>query len=113
MHEMAICESLVQVLEREATLHNFNRVRTVFLDLGPYSGVEIEALRFSFDVVARGTLAEAATLDITEQPATAWCLACSKTVVRADRLAPCPDCGSYQLQSDGGDELTIRQLEVD
>ncbi|MDH4166184.1 MAG: hydrogenase maturation nickel metallochaperone HypA [Gammaproteobacteria bacterium] len=113
MHEMAVSESLVQTLEREAALRNFTRVRTVFLELGPYSGVEVEALRFSFDVVSRGTLAEDATLDITERPATAWCMCCSKSVVRADRLSPCPDCGSYQLHADGGDQLRIRQLEVD
>jgi len=113
MHEMAICESLVQTLEREAAARQFSRVRTIFLELGPYSGIEVDALRFSFDVVARGTLAEEATLDIVERPATAWCMCCAKTVVRTDRYSPCPECGSYQLQASGGDQLRISQLEVD
>ena len=113
MHEMALCESLIGVIEEQAGVHDYKRVKTVFLEVGMFSCVEPEALRFSFDLVARGTLAEGAALEIIETRPEAWCLACSQTVQIEKRFDPCPDCGSYQLQFSGGDDLRIKELEVD
>jgi hydrogenase nickel incorporation protein HypA/HybF len=113
MHEMAICESLLGVLESEAARHNYNRVRMVRLEVGSLAGVEPEALLFSFDVVTRGSLAEGAALEIVETRPEAWCLNCSHAVAVQQRFDACPDCGGYQLQLSGGDELKIKELEVD
>jgi len=112
MHEMSICEGIVDVLEEQAVSQNFKKVEKVRLEIGPLSGVEIEALRFCFDAVTRGTIAENAALEILETRGEAWCLKCAKTVVVKQRFDACPDCGSYQLQVTGGDELRIKDLEV-
>lgn len=113
MHEMALCESIVQVLEQQAAAQNYSVVKTVRLEIGPLAGVEIEALRFSFDAVTRGTLADRATLEIIETKGEAWCMQCTKTVPVSQRFDACPDCGSYQLQVTGGEEMRIKELEVD
>ena len=112
MHEMALSESLLQVLEEQAREHGYAAVRTVWLEVGALAGVEPEALRFSFEVVTRGTLAEGAALHIIDTGASAWCLQCEKSVSVKALLEPCPDCGSYQLQVNGGQELRIKELEV-
>ena len=112
MHEMAICEAIRGVLEDQARSQGFTRVERVTLAIGALSGVEIEALRFGFDVAMRGSLAEQADLAIEAVPGAAWCMPCAANVAIPDRLAPCPACGSYQLQVTGGEEMTIRELEV-
>jgi len=112
VHEMSICEGIVDVLEAQAVSQNFRQVEKIRLEIGPLSGVEIEALRFCFDAVTRGTLAQDAALEIIETRGEAWCLKCAKTVVVNQRFDACPDCGSYQLQVTGGDELRIKDLEV-
>jgi hydrogenase nickel incorporation protein HypA/HybF len=113
MHEMSLCESVVQVLEEQAAAQQFARVKLVRLEVGPFSGVELEALRFCFDAVTRGTLAEGAALEIISTQAAAWCLPCGKNVTITERFDPCPECGGFQLQVSGGDELRIKELEVD
>jgi hydrogenase nickel incorporation protein HypA/HybF len=113
MHEMALCEGVVQVLEAYARKQGYSRVRTVWLEIGDLAGVEVEAMRFGFDVVTRGTLAEGAQLQIIERPGEAWCLQCAKTVPVKQRFDACPDCGSYQLQVTGGEEMRIKELEVE
>ncbi len=112
MHEMSLCQSILQTLEEQAGLQNFTRVERVCLEIGPLSGVEIEALKFGFDVVMRGSLAEQARLEIVECPAEAWCLPCAATVSINQRFDACPRCGSHQLQVTRGDELRIKELEV-
>ena len=113
MHEMSICEGILQVLEEQAKAQSFSRIKTVWLEIGQMAGVELEALRFGFEVVTRNSLADSAKLEIIEIPGQAWCLQCSKTVAASQRFDACPDCGGYQLQITGGEELRIKELEVE
>ncbi|WP_346891777.1 hydrogenase maturation nickel metallochaperone HypA [uncultured Roseibium sp.] len=112
MHEMSICESILGLLRDQAQSQNFSKVERVCLEIGPLSGVEIEALKFGFDVVMRDTLADGARLEIIETAGTAWCMPCGHSVTIEQRFDACPDCGSHQLQVTGGEELRIKELEV-
>jgi len=113
MHEMSLCEGVLRILEDNAREKSFERVKTVWLEVGALSGVEIEAMRFSFDAVTRGTLADRATLEIIEVPGRAWCMQCADSVRVKQRFDACPACGSYQLQVTGGEELKIKELEIE
>jgi hydrogenase nickel incorporation protein HypA/HybF len=113
MHEMSLCEGIIQVLEDNARSQGFARVKVVWLEIGALAGVEIEAMRFGFDAMKKGTLAEDARLEIIDRPGQAWCLPCAKTVPIEQRFDACPHCGSYQLQVTGGEELSVKELEVE
>lgn len=113
MHEMSLCESIVQIIEDNARNQGFSRVRTVWLEIGELSGVEMEAMRFGFEVISRDTMADGARLEIVELPGLAWCMQCQKTVPTHRRFDPCPECGGFQLQVTGGDEMRIKELEVE
>lgn len=113
MHEMSLCEGVLQVLEAEALRQHFTKVKTVWLEIGALANVEPHAMQFCFTAVTRQTLADGATLEIIHQPAQAWCLNCSQSSVIHQRYEACPLCGSYQLQLTSGDELRIKELEVE
>ncbi|MEW7976667.1 MAG: hydrogenase maturation nickel metallochaperone HypA [Candidatus Sedimenticola endophacoides] len=113
MHEMSLCEGVLQVIQDHAERQGFSRVETVWLEIGALSGVEVEAMRFCFDAVVRGSLADGARLEIVEVPGEAWCMKCVRGVRVAQRFDACPDCGSYQLQVTGGTEMKIKELEVE
>lgn len=113
MHEMSLCESILQVLEQQAEAQQYSKVKTVWLEIGALSNVEIDALRFSFDVVVQGSIAEHARLEIIEVPGQAWCMPCSRNVVVQQLYDLCPDCGSHQLQVNSGDQMRIKELEVE
>ncbi|WP_206201930.1 hydrogenase maturation nickel metallochaperone HypA [Terasakiella sp. SH-1] len=112
MHEMSLCESILQIMEEQAVQQNFTTVQSVRLEVGPLSGVEIEALRFGFEVVTRNTLADGCALEILETQAQAWCMECAELVEIKERYDACPKCGSHQLQVSCGDELRIKDMEV-
>ncbi len=113
MHEMSLCESIVQTLEEQALAQHYKRVKRVWLQVGQLACVEPEAMQFSFAVVCKGTLAEGAELLIEREQASGWCMLCSASVAVESRHGACPQCGSYQLQISGGDELRIKELEVE
>ena len=113
MHEMSLCEGVLQILEDSARSQGFSRVKTVWLEIGALSGVDPEAMRFGFDAVMKGSLADGASLEIIDLPGQAWCLPCGKPVGVKARYDACPECGSHQVQVTGGDEMRIKELEVD
>ncbi len=113
MHELALSQGIVDVIREQAEAKGFARVKTIRLVIGSLSHVEPEAIAFGFDAVSRGTVAEGAVLDIERPAGAAFCLACEKPVPLAQRFDPCPDCGGHQLVVTGGEELRVKELEVE
>lgn len=113
MHEMAMSQSLVETVEEEGRRHGFTKVRTVRIELGALGHVEPEALRFCFDAVARGTIAEGAHLDIVSVAGAGYCPDCGQTVALAERFGACPSCGAHHVRMTAGDDLRIKELEID
>jgi len=113
MHEMSLCESVLRIIEAEAPAQGFSRVSRVCLEIGRLAGVEVDAMRFGFDVVTAGSLAAGARLDIERVSGMAWCFACEVEVEVVQRFDACPRCGGYQLEVTRGDEMRIKELEVE
>jgi hydrogenase nickel incorporation protein HypA/HybF len=65
MHELAVAEGIVSLVE-EAAAGRF--VFKVTVEVGDQSCVSREALAFSFSLVAEGTLADGAELEIRPTP---------------------------------------------
>lgn len=113
MHEMALAESVLDLVEHRARREGCRRVKTVRLEIGQLSGVEPEAMRFCFDAASSGTLAEGAALDIVVQRGLAWCFDCGRQTPLAMRGAPCPQCGGYRLRLDEGSAMRVSELEIE
>jgi hydrogenase nickel incorporation protein HypA/HybF len=112
MHEMALAESIRDLIEAQAEKERFARVRTVELEIGQLAAVDVPALRFALDVALRGTFADGAELVIVEPAGQALCTQCSRTVELAQRGDVCPICGGYQLTVVGGDQMRVSGLLV-
>lgn len=112
MHELALCRSLVAIVEEEAARQAFSRVERVTLELGCLSHVDPHALRFCFDVSTHATVAEGAALVIEHGLGEATCLACGAVSEARARVIDCPVCGSPRVLVAGGDQMRIRELEV-
>jgi hydrogenase nickel incorporation protein HypA/HybF len=112
MHEMSLAESVREIVDETARTQGASRVTAVRLEVGALAQVEVEALRFAFDVVMRGSTAHAARLEIVQTPGSAWCMLCSETVAIAQRGDACPRCDHHQLQVTGGDRLRVMDIEI-
>lgn len=110
---MSLTESIVEIAVETASREGASRVRRVFVDVGLLSAVEPDALLFCFEAVSAGTIAEGAALDINRIPGAGWCTDCGKTVPLVERFGPCPECGRYHVQMTAGDEMRVREIEVD
>lgn len=112
MHEMSLAEGVLQLIEDAARQQKFEKVITVWLEIGQLSGVEVEAMAFCFDAVTRDSVAQGARLEIIALPGVGWCMECSKSVPMSEVFGECPHCGGFQMQVTGGTEMRVKELEV-
>ena len=113
MHEMSIAESVMQIIEDAAQVESYTKVKAVWLEIGQLAAVEKDALQFCFDMVTRNSVAENARLEIIEIAGQGWCMDCSCNVAVTDRYEPCPECGGFRIEVTGGEEMRVKELEVE
>ena len=113
MHEMSLAESVLEIIEDAARAQKFRRVRTVVLEIGRLAAVEAEAMRFCFEAVTHGSIAEGARLEIIETPGEGRCIACGRTVPLQEQYGLCPECGSPQIEIVAGNQMRVKNLEVE
>jgi hydrogenase nickel incorporation protein HypA/HybF len=113
MHEVALAESIIALIEDERRRQAFSRVRMVCVHVGALGPVAPDALRFCFDAVATGTAADGAALSIVMVPGAGKCAACHRIVALADRFGACSLCGCEDVRLIAGDELRVAELEVE
>ena len=113
MHEMSLLQGVLEIIEDMAVKEQFTRVKSVWLEIGALSGVEPEAMRFCFDAVMHGTLAQGARLEIIDIPGRGFCKPCGKTIELAQLYDPCPHCQNFQVQPASGMEMRVKELEVE
>jgi hydrogenase nickel incorporation protein HypA/HybF len=112
MHELSLAESMMELICSAAVTQKFSCVRVVWLEVGCMAGVEPDALRFCFDAVARGTVAEGARLEIVEIAGSGACADCGSVHPVRGLLDCCPQCGGDAVHVSGGAGMRVKELDV-
>ena len=111
MHELSVCQALVDQLQALGKEQQAVRVVKLLVGIGPLSGVEPALLSQAFPLAAAGTLAEDAELTIEDRPVRVHCLQCGRdSDASANRLL-CDHCGDWRTELLSGDELMLVQVE--
>ncbi len=108
MHELGLCTSIVDAIERRAGDRTVSRVR---VRAGRLLHVHPEAFDQSFAVAAMGTVAADAVAELVLLPVRARCSACDAAWECDEVAFVCPTCGSVQVELIGGDELMLESIE--
>jgi hydrogenase nickel incorporation protein HypA/HybF len=110
MHELAIAESVLAIVERHAA---GRRVVEVQLRVGHMRQVVPAALEFAFELAGRGTVAEGATLVLEQVPAAGRCRGCDERTTFAGFPFVCAACGGWDIELTQGQELQVEALELE
>ena len=113
MHELSIMSEALRMAMEAAQAAGATRVRKLRLRIGSLSGVVPDALRFAFDVVCQGTMAEGATLEIEAVQAVCWCATCQAEFACTDLFNECPRCQNFSGEVRRGREMEIASVEMD
>lgn len=108
MHELGLCTSIVDAVERRAGDHQVVQVRVL---VGRLLHVHPDAFDQSFAMAAMGTVAEGANAELVLLPVRARCEACAADWEGEEQPVVCPSCGATSMELTGGDELVLESIE--
>ena len=112
MHELSIMTEAVRMAMDAAKSAGASRVLKLRLRIGSLSGVVPDSMRFAFEVVCHGTMAEGASLEIEAVPAACWCVKCQMEFECADFFNECPRCHNVSGELRRGREMEIADVEI-
>lgn len=124
MHELSLAQGLMTQLLTLGKEHQAKKVTKVTVIIGPFSGIVASSFSFGFEALKQEQkLTEQAILIIETPDSELTCQQCGNIfsqstaqaqVARAFPAAvPCPGCGSDHCTVKGGDELILKQLEME
>jgi hydrogenase nickel incorporation protein HypA/HybF len=114
MHELAIAESIVDVVGTRAAECNATHVKVVRLQIGEATSIVADSLTFCFEMLASldSTLA-GAQLSIDTVPHRARCRHCAKEFPVINFVAQCPTCQEWDAEIVSGTEFQIMEMEIE
>jgi hydrogenase nickel incorporation protein HypA/HybF len=120
VHEFAIATSLVEALLELVKKQSASKVLEVHLRVGKLRVLSIDQLKFSYEILSKGTALEGSLLDVEETPGYARCTNCHYAEkLETDDFSfhfslpqmTCPQCGA-NLILEGGDECLITRVRM-
>jgi len=113
MHELAITQSMFDLVLEQAKKAGAKKVGKINLVIGEMTGVVGDCVQFYFDFISKGTLAEGAALSFAMVPPKARCRDCGKTFELREFDWACPYCQGNGMEIIAGKELFVESIEVE
>lgn len=120
MHEASLAQGLLKITLDSVRSYNAEhpeapagRITALRLGLGLLSCVEATTFTGCFELLAEGSEAEGARLDIVREPLDCTCEDCGARFSLSRRHFVCPSCHGTHLSFSGGHGLTLLSMEVE
>lgn len=107
MHEFGLCEGVLEAVQKRAAGRPVSGIR---LRCGVRHAVDPASMAQAFGLVAAGTEADGAAVEVVTVPAKVICRGCGAASESTDLLPVCPRCGGTDIELNGGDELTLESV---
>ncbi len=112
MHELSIAVSMVERIMEESESRGGLKVEAVHLKVGVLSGVDKDALLFSYEIACESTPLVGSKLVIETIPLAIYCEKCATESSPSIHHIACRLCGSPSDNILRGRELEVAALEV-
>ena len=113
MHELAICQSLMEQVESIAQERDAQSVTSIVIGMGPLAGVEVQLLKNAYPIASAGTVAQDAELVIEHLPIKVKCSQCGSESDALPNKLTFKQCGDWRTTLISGDELMLMSVELE
>ncbi len=112
MHEMAVAQSLIEVISQEAEKRRARPIRAK-ISCGQLNAVNDEVLSFAFEAAAQGTRCEGTRLQIEHKALQGECWECNHTFAVDLADVRCPSCGAENFRLLPDAPLLLEEIEFE
>jgi len=112
MHELSLAQNIIETIKQNVTAEELIKVREVIVEVGAFSGVVADSLKFSFEAITSGTELNDAVMTIVDIPFCLKCNDCGSETSTEIPMLLCSICESSNTQILSGDELRVKELKI-
>ena len=112
MHELSLANDIIETVKQTLSPDELPSLQSIVLEVGAYSGVVSDSLRFSFEAITAGTELAGAELEIIDIPFRLRCRQCKTESNPEFPVMLCENCGSTDTEVLSGEELKIKELKI-
>ena len=113
MHELAITQSMFDIVLKQAEQVNAKKINKINLVIGEMTGVVSESVQFYLDFLTKDSMAEGAVVSVKMVPPKAQCRNCNRIFELKEFDWTCPNCKGNSVEVIAGKELFVESIEVD
>lgn len=113
MHELSITESLLKISLQHAEKAHAKRVTDLHIVIGDLASMVDDSIQFYWEIIAKDTIAEQATLHFRRLPAELQCMTCFEKYPPTDRELVCPKCSGVRARIITGEEFFLESIDVE
>lgn len=113
MHELAVTENVLAIVQRHAEQAGAAKVTAVYLVIGQLSSIIDDSVQMYWDIISENSLCAEAVLHFDRVPAKLACEQCHEQYTLASELSNCPHCGSYAVTVLTGQEFYVAAIDVE
>jgi len=120
MHEISIAGAIVDAVIDTAGNNNAKKVNEVFIEIGELTALNTDQLKFIFETITKGTVAEGAKYNIEVISPLIECNKCQYNgkIEYYEKLhfflpaIKCPECGEADVDVIAGRECCVRKIRI-
>lgn len=113
MHELAVTQSILDISLRHAEQANAKRITDLHIVMGELASMVDDSIQFYWEIIAKDTIAEQATLHFRRVPAELQCMNCLEKYHPTDRELACPKCNGIGARIIQGEEFALESIDVE
>lgn len=127
MHELSTTKSILDTVVSVAEEHHAKKVLEVNLEIGDLTFLNVDQIKFWFEILSESTIAKGAVLNVNNIPIRVKCLDCSyegetgyfgEEIHSLELLSnfalplKCKNCGSINISVISGKECMIKNIKL-
>ena len=121
MHEFSTAQGIVETAIHYAKKNKAKKVKKMFLEIGELTFLNVEQLKFSYDILSKDTILDNSELVVEVKSATYKCMKCGASgklgrIENEDHFSipvfHCPKCGG-EIEILSGRQCFIKNMEIE
>lgn len=113
MHELAVTQSILNIALQHAEKANAKRITDLHIVIGELASMVDDSIQFYWEIIAKDTIAQKATLHFRRVPAELQCLSCSEIYRPNNEELICPKCSNAGAKIITGEEFFLETIDVE
>jgi len=112
MHELSVAQNIIGIVKENVPEKDYDKVKTILLEVGEFSGIIADSLLFCFDVIKPDTPFCNVEMKIKNIQFVLYCNLCKEETSNTMGIRLCGKCSGFDTTIMSGTDMKITEIEL-